>query len=177
MWVDVDPPRELKPLWSRRAAEALGVLEACAGAPAEALGLIFPGVEELLRILRHTGHVRRCYLPGYEALWVPSSVPLPTVESYPCRLALGWAICRAVQAGLRVSRGHIRFSDGKVFRVVCYPGMAGSGNLLVVSTTGEQPRDLTGAWLFTTLAAVQARAFTEALAVNRAGAGSLQALL
>lgn len=169
MWVDADPAKDPAPLWSKRAADVLTVLEAGAGAPGEALGLLFPSVGEGLRILRGTGYVRRCYLPGFEPLWVPYGAPLPTVAGYPCRVALGWAVCRAVECGCRVSVGHVRFPGGEVFRVACHPGAIGPGNVLVVSVNGEKPPGVGG--LFTTLARLRTCRLPEALAGNPSGPG------
>lgn len=149
-YVSVDPAKPPGILISHRAAVVLNFLEQCAGASEAALTLIFPDVAGSLRILRGTGYVRRCFLPGQEALWVPTTSPVPTVETYLGRLALGWLAVRAKEAGCQVKAGRIRFLNGQVYRLAWWPGEIPEGPAVVVSVNGKVEQK-GGGQLWTTL--------------------------
>lgn len=160
-YVDIDPAKPPGILTSRRAAVVLNFLEQCAGASKDALALVFPDVTGSLRILRGTGYVRRCFLPGQEPLWVPVACPAPTMESYVGRLALGWLACRAKEAGCVVKAGHVRFANGDIYRMAVWPGLLPEGPAVVVSVNGKIKRE--GDQLWTSLKKLKAANLKEAL--------------
>lgn len=136
-YISVDPAKPPGVLTSRRAAAVLDFLEQCAGASENALALVFPDAAACLKILRGTGYVRRCFLPGQEPLWVPVASPVPTKETYMGRLALGWLACRAREAGCKVSAGYIKFPGGQVYKMAWWPGVLPDCPAVVVSVNGK----------------------------------------
>ncbi|MCL6559606.1 MAG: hypothetical protein K6U74_12570, partial [Firmicutes bacterium] len=110
----VDPVKEPGIVCDRRAERMLAFLERCAGAPENALALLFPQHRTLLKILRGSGYARRCWKPGGEPFWCPASKPVPDDNSYDARCALGWLICRIYEAGGRVEGKEALFGNRRL---------------------------------------------------------------
>ncbi|MGO0122223.1 hypothetical protein [Desulfothermobacter acidiphilus] len=141
--VQVDPEREPGVLFSQKALKVLEFLEACQGAPEGAVRLLFPEHwQRSLRVLRGSGFAKRCWLPGREPFWCPSTARPPTsAREFGERCALGWLAARLKEAGGKLEGREAVFPSGQRFPVALYqPGTRVPGGSLVVSLDGREPK-------------------------------------
>lgn len=137
--VQIDPPRPLGVLTSRRAAKLLEFLEQIPGAPENALKLLFPDAAESLKILRRAGFIRRCYLPDHEPLFLPAAAGPPgSDKEFTRRVALGWLACwLAARKKAEIHAGYARV-DGQIYALAVWPGELPAEQAFVVSVDGSR---------------------------------------
>lgn len=121
MAVLVDQKKSPGLLTSSRAERVLCFLESCAGASEGALALLFPFYRQSLYILRGSGYALRCWKPGGEVFWCPVDKPVPTVDTYLARCALGWLAARLVECGSELQGREAALKSGQRLKVYVVP--------------------------------------------------------
>ncbi|NPV72299.1 MAG: hypothetical protein HPY89_00595 [Pelotomaculum sp.] len=159
----VDPVKEPGIIVDRRAERLLAFLEKCAGAPEGAVALLFPKYAVLLKVLRGSGYVRRCWKPGKEPFWCPANKPLPTDETYEARCALGWFACRLYEAGGRLEGKEAAFRTGRRLPLAVVPPKPEGKEGIAVLTDGSSLGLVPQGWYYVAYGDLRERRLKECL--------------
>jgi hypothetical protein len=132
---------------SERALRVLEFLEACGGAPEEALLLLDPHrpdrTRKSLASLRAGGWAYRARLDG-EMLWLPRGADPPRTElEFRRQSVIGWLAARLAEAGGAYAAGAAVFSNRQAFpALVVPPDRPGRGSVLAVLLDCASPDGL-----------------------------------